>query len=725
MDLNVAILSGRRFRCYDGGFFVLGFFPLTKLGSLVMLGIDVRWSLKGKKRARDEARRSPVLLNLLSVLMVASASPLSEANSVGGWLAERFSPSLSSIRSEIFLCESTIAELPEIPFDDYGGWGIYARFIEPSRTDIEIKIQWDSPALVDMISLVPSRAYYPEGVDFNYGAPEEFRISLLDENGNTGPTVVHEDSSELLIGRGYPYTYNLSVPSLASGLSIKVLKPVDPPLDNDEQLVLSWAEIFCFSGLRNVAKSASVSYNFPDAEGEAWSWRRQLLVDEQTPLGLPESKNPITEIGWLSSVHGTRDENVWVEVDLGAVRVFDTVRLCPAMRPGLDSIPGFGLPVRFRIEGSETLDGPFSTIFDHSQSDYDNPGHNPITLHFAPTRSRFVRLNVSRLWKPFARYPAFLALSEMEVLSEEEVISLGCPVRVPHEQGVIVAHDELFWSPQSLTNGGGARGELLRTRNWLELLNERASREGRLLTLQARESEILSAWSTRTFFSLMMFGISGLALAVALPTFFKIREGRNLRKMRRSIAGDIHDEVGSNLGSIQMLSELMRAEHPSVRDEANSIERIAAETVNSVRDIVWLLRPQNPNTAHTIDYLRDSAAILLDPLDWYLETDTQDDDLLLSHDERRNLLMFFREALHNVTKHSQADSVAIKIRSDHRMHYLSIEDDGVGIPSEVRSRRHFLRALKERSNRLRGELKVEAESGKGTKIMLDFPRKRR
>jgi signal transduction histidine kinase len=579
--------------------------------------------------------------------------------------------------------------------------------------------------MIDLVSLVPSRTYHPQGVDLNYGAPAEFKISVIDEKGNKGASVIHENSSGPLTRKGHPYTYQLEEPVLASGIHIEVIRLTDPPLDDDNHLVLSWAEIFCFSGNDNVAENADVSYSYSDPAGDTWSWRRQLLVDGQTPLGLPESKTPVTEIGWTSGSHETSDENSWIELDLEAMQAIDAVRLYPALRPSLDNEPGFGIPLRFEIKVADTPAGPFRTVFDNTDTDFENPGHNPVTLRFPATRSRVVRLEASRLWKPFSHYPAFLALSEMEVLNKGRNLAHGAKVSVPETTDPIIAHASLLWSPQSLTNGAGPKGLLLQTRNWIEQLDQRFQLETQLYQLQLEEQSILDSWSRRVFTITIFFGLIGLIITVVLPAIFKVRESRRLRKMRGSIAGDLHDEVGSNLGSIQMLAELMRDDHPSVRDEATTIERVAAETVNSVRDIVWLLRPQNTETAHTVEHLRDSAAILLDPLEWHLETDLHNNDILLSHEDRRNLLLFFREALHNISKHARAKSVTISISSSQKMHRMSITDDGIGMSPQIHSLPHSLRALKERALRLHAKLRIESDLGEGTTIILDFPRKRK
>jgi signal transduction histidine kinase len=257
----------------------------------------------------------------------------------------------------------------------------------------------------------------------------------------------------------------------------------------------------------------------------------------------------------------------------------------------------------------------------------------------------------------------------------------------------------------------------------MEELGERHDLELQLHRLHLEAEEIRSKWTRNTNLSLALFGGSGIFAAFGIPVFFRIREAKRLREMRNWISGDLHDEIGSNLGSIQVLSSFLKQEHPETHEEASTIERVAAETVNSVRDIVWLLRPQNRETAHTIEHLRDTAAILIEPAEWSFTTDINGEDLLLDHEARRNLMLFFREALHNVSRHAKANHVKIHLGETEGSFQLSIADDGVGIPAEIQRLPRFLRALKERATRLGGSLEIHARTNQGTKITLIIPQR--
>lgn len=648
------------------------------------------------------------------------------ADTFGNGLAAKFSNRLQEIGNEAAVTRFSLSSLPELPMKDLGGWGIFARIFEVDDHNNHMDVKWPVPEMIDLIALVPSRYFHPAGIDPNYGAPDEFAVHLIDESGVILPSLAREsDWRESGVRRGHPFVYQLAKPVLASGLRIQIHRLTDPPLDGKAHKLLSWGEILCFSGDRNVAENSVVTYNFEDPPGDTWNWRRLLLVDGNTPLGLPEKRGEaVTHIGWTSGSHETSDEPVWVQVDLGQEQQINGVRLFPALRPTLDDIPGFGLPVRFRIDVSTTgHEDDFRTVYDQGTKDHDNPGHNPITVRLHSENARFVRLVATRLWKPFARYPAFLALSEFQVFKDEKNLALGATISSSEPTEPVAAHHDMYWSGESLTNGFGPMGKLLGTRQWMEELGERYQLELQLHRLHMEAEEIRSKWTRNTNLSLALFGGSGVIAAFGIPVFFRIRESKRLREMRNWISGDLHDEIGSNLGSIQVLSSFLKQEHPETHEEASTIERVAAETVNSVRDIVWLLRPQTRETAHTIEHLRDTAAILIEPVEWSFRTDISGEDLLLDHEARRNLMLFFREALHNLSRHAKASQVEINLNEIEGMFYLSISDNGVGIPDEIQRLPRFLRALKERAKRLDGRLDIQVGTIQGTTITLIFPQR--
>ena len=194
----------------------------------------------------------------------------------------------------------------------------------------------------------------------------------------------------------------------------------------------------------------------------------------------------------------------------------------------------------------------------------------------------------------------------------------------------------------------------------------------------AETGRLINGWRSAGLIGFALLGLAGAFLIIVLPIRYRIHANRELLKVRERIAGDLHDEVGSNLGSIQMFADLAEGRSgPS--DELKRIQRIAAETVSAVRDIVWLLRPEGDHRIATVEHLRETSSIMLETLDWKFTANEEAWKVELPEEETRHLFLYFREALHNIMRHAKAAKVEIRVERADGHFRLTIEDDGVGI----------------------------------------------
>jgi signal transduction histidine kinase len=259
-------------------------------------------------------------------------------------------------------------------------------------------------------------------------------------------------------------------------------------------------------------------------------------------------------------------------------------------------------------------------------------------------------------------------------------------------------------------------------REWLGLLDESLKQAVLIHNGRNQSHAILAGWRRTTLAVLVLMGIAGAIAVVALPVRYRRRARREVELVRDRIAGDLHDEVGSNLGSIQMLADLAEA-RSGASDEMKRIQRIAAETVSAVRDIVWLLRPGGQHRIATVEHLRETTSIMLESLNWQFHADDAAWDAELSEERTRHLFLFFREALHNILRHSGATRVEVDIRCDHDHLMISIADNGSGIESARMERPATLSALRKRAAAMQAGFEVETTPGQGVRLALEVPRR--
>jgi len=640
------------------------------------------------------------------------------------WLARKLSGRLRVIEQELEKLPPQLDGLPSIPVADQGGTGgwasIHSSATPAAGTRHAVEIRWKQPAVVDFVALVPARRYDARGLDPQYGTPGAFTVELIDAAGATLAVVARERNIRSNpVRNGHPFIYQVTPAVAAAGLRVTA-DVLRADFEDRTSFVHAWAEVIALEGNHNVARRAEVKAIGGTSPPAPWHWASGFLVDEQTPLGLPEIPAPAhTNVGWLSEGRPRADMPTGVTLDLGKTAAMDAIRLLPAKRPTPDLPSGFGFPRKVEISVADQPN-EWRVV---ATGEFSNPGHNPVVMPLNAAHGRYVRVMATELWRVFESYPAFFALSEIEVLSGNQNIALGKPVRSADGMQNLIAPGGRSWTSAALSDGHGPDGRLVPTHDWLSQLNKRLEIETRLHDLGQEAERVIAGWRRAGVTVFALLGLAGAFAIIAVPVRYRIRANRELLQVRERIAGDLHDEVGSNLGSIQMFADLAES-RSGASEELKRIQRIAAETVSAVRDIVWLLRPGGDHRIATIEHLRETSSIMLESLQWKFSASDDAWGLELPEEANRDLFLFFREALHNILRHARAHRVTIHAEADASHLILRIEDDGCGIASDRLERPATLRALRQRTEALRGTLTIDSQPGAGTRLELRVPLRR-
>jgi len=218
---------------------------------------------------------------------------------------------------------------------------------------------------------------------------------------------------------------------------------------------------------------------------------------------------------------------------------------------------------------------------------------------------------------------------------------------------------------------------------------------------------------------------------VALLYRYRVAQLVAIERVRTRIAADLHDDIGASLSQVAILSELARGESDTRQEVANILERIATtsrELVESIGDIVWGINPTRDRVGDLLQRMRHFASDTFTGrnIDFTFRAPDAGRDLALAADVRRDLLLVFKEAVNNIARHARCRRAEIDIRIDRDWLVLQVADDGEGLsPSNDRDDGHGLLSMQERATRMNGSLNVETSPGRGTKIVLRVPWRRR
>jgi signal transduction histidine kinase len=238
--------------------------------------------------------------------------------------------------------------------------------------------------------------------------------------------------------------------------------------------------------------------------------------------------------------------------------------------------------------------------------------------------------------------------------------------------------------------------------------------------------EVLSPWYLR-WWAIALYVLL-IAILLLLSHRLRVRMLLQLEKQRTRIAMDLHDEIGSGLGSIGILSSVA-ASQTLGEDQRQEMSMRIAETADelgtSLTDIVWSLRA-DATTLESLAYHLARRAESLFASDATQFTSKVPDDwpavsLLLA--VRRNLLLIALESLHNAAKHAHAENVTLQFeQSAGRKWLMQIEDDGCGLSNgEGRNGSGMgMESMKRRATEIGAEISFTSKNGHGTIVSLRF-----
>jgi signal transduction histidine kinase len=441
-------------------------------------------------------------------------------------------------------------------------------------------------------------------------------------------------------------------------------------------------------------------------------WYPEALIDGRTTLGIWQHGDR-TDDHSDDAVHLFNDEEIttWT-LSLDTMSPLDRIILFPYQMS--NSFDGSIFPESFEISLLQENGTSSATVLKWENS---VPGASHMTPLVIPLHGRSAKTLVLTAIRPSMMDNRKIhALSEFEVWSNGHNLAKGRPI--------IRSHADQTSEVTSLTDGSSSEKQISPIATWLNQLCERGRIEQELKSLRptqqqmAANSEINAAWASAVI----------LGLTFMIPVFIferrRMTSKQQLTQIRKRIASDLHDDIGSNLGSISLIArtarkDLARLNGPQEIDlDLVEVESIARESSLAMRDIVWLLERRQDSVGDLVIRMRETAGRLLREISFTLECGSNKTSARLSLDAKRHLFLFYKEAIHNILKHSQATRVSIRLWDEQDKLALEVLDNGVGIPVIEGKSPLAVRKLEDRANALRGQLQIKSSKETGTCIRL-------
>jgi signal transduction histidine kinase len=187
---------------------------------------------------------------------------------------------------------------------------------------------------------------------------------------------------------------------------------------------------------------------------------------------------------------------------------------------------------------------------------------------------------------------------------------------------------------------------------------------------------------------------------------YRVSQLLAVERIRTRIATDLHDDIGSSLSQVAILSEVVRRRigesDPEINGPLSRIANISRELVDSMSDIVWAINPAKDKLYYLAQRMREFASDVLIARDIHFEfrASQPEHELGIGAEARRQVFLIFKERVHNVARH--------------------LRDNGSGFEPLAATKGHGIASVRDRAQRLGGRIDV-AVNDRGTAVTLEVP----
>jgi signal transduction histidine kinase len=220
----------------------------------------------------------------------------------------------------------------------------------------------------------------------------------------------------------------------------------------------------------------------------------------------------------------------------------------------------------------------------------------------------------------------------------------------------------------------------------------------------------------------------GIEAAKNLVKAIKEKE-EAVHKERQRLSRDLHDDIGSTLSSINIISKMVLRNETLEQDEKlkSSIKKISERSqrlLDSMSDIVWCINPANDSLEEILSRMRLYATTILEAkgIDYIINFPDENAGFKLSLDAKNNMYLIFKEAVNNLSRYSGASKANLSLTFDEKIIHLKIEDNGKGFNEDEIKHRGGLDNMQYRAKEIKGVIKINSVIDIGSVVDLRIPR---
>ena len=620
--------------------------------------------------------------------------------------------SLSMLEERLTAIDAELSELARYSLrSGVGSIGFRSELHTSSEPHEWVEVKFNRAYPIDEIVLVPALWRDSKNGFQSDAFPAAFRIVAGMDNSK-GSVIATYSSTDGFLPRIAPliiHTEDLS----ASWIRIEATQLSKRAFDGNYVFQLS--ELMVFSAQQNVALRRPVTASSWDVKGLAHAWDMPYLVDGYMPY-LMDAATGDSSVAYIASI---KKHNA-LTVDLGEPYRISGIHLHTVDQS--DTVPqaysgSLGLPEKLTINGGLKSDlSDASPLLEVELKSLTDSG--PIMMWpLSGTSCRYVQITVPE-GTPASRF----GFAEIEIFAKNQNIALYKTVRP--QGGAPLLADPPNRSLINLTDGRNLYGNIIPIRSWMAQLARRHD-------LEIERPVVVAALDERyTQQKRNLRGLAWLAALLAVTIGFillidRILRLRQAQKIRLRFAADLHDELGANIHSIGLLTDLAREPqtHEQLLELLDHTRTFTQRSGTAVRYFTNSLETNNL-CADLVEEMKRSSDRMLGDIEHDLLFDGEDILHELKPHKRIDIFFFYKEALNNIVQHAGATHASVRLVATAQYINLTITDNGRGIqPSPGRI--IVPRSLKRRANLMGARVSAEQVPEGGTRVQLKLKTKGR
>ncbi|MBC7937713.1 MAG: tetratricopeptide repeat protein [Rhizobacter sp.] len=204
----------------------------------------------------------------------------------------------------------------------------------------------------------------------------------------------------------------------------------------------------------------------------------------------------------------------------------------------------------------------------------------------------------------------------------------------------------------------------------------------------------------------------------------RLKQRMKALELRNQIAADLHDEVGSSLSSIHMLSQMafQPGNEARQKDILQKMSRNTKETMDKMGDIVWMIKPDETKGDSLQQRMEKFAYEIGNAKNIKVISDINDlQKINWSLDQTKNIYLIFKEALNNAAKYSDSETIHVFAGMHHNKFILQVKDFGKGFDINSIQKGNGLNNMQQRAVALGGIIEFNIIEPQGSDVVLTIP----